>query len=105
MSVNKASVGLPFGMNPMLRLSGPEEERKKWYPLVENDLFAHLQGHMRRDQRLNSTIERARVAKPVCDADQSRSFAVKTNLGVPSLRYKLSHHFIVVMLPNLNQCN
>ena len=29
----------------------------------------------------------------------------KTNLGVPSLRYKLSHHCIVVILPNLNQCD
>ena len=28
---------------------------------------------------------------------------MKTDPGLPSLRYKLSHHSMVVMLPNLNQ--
>lgn len=40
--VNKFSVDLPFGMNPTLCFSGLGEERKKCYPLVENNLLAHL---------------------------------------------------------------
>ena len=64
MIVNKFSVDLPFRMNPTLCFSGLGEERKKCYPLVENNLLAHLQGHVRRDQKLFSPIERARVAKP-----------------------------------------
>jgi hypothetical protein len=67
MIVNKFSVDLPFRMNPTLCFSGPGEEREKCYPLVENNLLAHLQGHVRRDQKPFSTIERARVAKPGYD--------------------------------------
>ena len=72
------------------------------YLLVENNLLAHLQGYMRRNQKLILAIERARVAKPGCETDQSR-LIMKKKMGVPSLRYKLSHHCIVVMLPNLDQ--
>lgn len=103
MIVNKSSIDLPFGVNPTLCFSVLGEERKKCYPLVENNLLAHLQVHVRRDWKLLSAIERARVAKPGCNMDQGRSFMMKNNLGVPSLRYKLSHHSIVVILPNLNQ--
>ncbi len=104
MIVNKFGVDLPFGMNPMLCfLLRARREKKKCYLLVENDLLAHLQGHVRWDQKMFSTIKRARVAKPGCDTGQGRSFMMKSNLGLPSLRYKLSHHSIVVILPNLNQ--
>jgi hypothetical protein len=64
MIVNKFSVDLPFRMNPTLCFSVLGEERKKCYPLVENNLLAHLQGRVRRDQKLFSAIEHARVAKP-----------------------------------------
>ena len=67
MIVNKFSVDLPFRMDPTLCLSGLGEERRKCYPLVKNNLLAHLQGHVRRDQKLLSPIERARVAKPDYD--------------------------------------
>lgn len=67
MIVDKFSVDLPFRMNPTLYFSGMGEERKRCYPLVENNLLAHLQGHVRRDQKLLLAIERARVAKPGYD--------------------------------------
>ena len=73
MIVNKVSVDLPFRMNPTSQLSGLEEGRKKCYPLVEDDLLAHLQGHMRRNRKLFSAIERARVAKPGCDTIRAGS--------------------------------
>ena len=38
--------------------------KKKCHPLVENNLLAHLQGHVRWDQKQFSEIGRARVAKP-----------------------------------------
>ena len=64
MIVDKFSVDLPFRMNPTLCFSGLGEERKSCYPLVKDNLFTHLQGHVRRDQKLFSEIERASVAKP-----------------------------------------
>ena len=67
MIVDKFSVDLPFRMDPTLCFSGLGEERKKYYPLVENNLFAHLQGHVRWDQKIFLVIERARVAKPGYD--------------------------------------
>jgi hypothetical protein len=67
MIVNKFSVNLPFRMDPTLCFSGPREEKKKCYQLVENNLLTHLQRHVRRDQKLFSAIERARVAKPSYD--------------------------------------
>ncbi len=67
MIVNEFSVDLPFRINPTLCFSGVGEERKQCYPLVENYLLAHLQGQVRRDQKLFSAIERARVAKPGYD--------------------------------------
>jgi hypothetical protein len=67
MIINKFSVDLPFRMDPMLCFSGLGEARKKCYPLVENNLLAHLQGHLRLDQKLFSLIERTRVAKPGYD--------------------------------------
>lgn len=56
MIVNKFSVDLPFRMNPTLCFSGLGEERKKCYPLVENNLLAHLQGHVRWDQNFSQQL-------------------------------------------------
>ena len=75
MVVDKLSIDLPFGMNPMFRLSEPRNHKKKsYYALVENNFLAHLQEYMRSDQKLVLAIERARVAKPGRSTDQSRSF-------------------------------
>ena len=49
------------------------------YLLVENNLLAHLQGYMRRNQKLILAIERARVAKPGCETGQSRLIMKKKN--------------------------
>ena len=74
MVVYKLSIDLPFGMNPTFHLSELRNEKKSYYALVENNFLAHLQEHMRRDQKLVLAIERARVAKPGRSTDQSRSF-------------------------------
>lgn len=56
MIVNKLSVNLPFRVNPMLCFSELGEERKTCYALVENNLLAHLQGHVRRDQNYSQQL-------------------------------------------------
>ena len=74
MVVYKLSIDLPFRMNPMFRLSELTNEKKNYYALVENNLFAHLQEHMRHNQKQVLATERARVAKPGHSTDQSRPF-------------------------------
>ena len=56
MIVNKLSVDLPFRVDPIMYFSGQGEERKTCDPLVEDNLLAHLQGHVRWDQNYSQPL-------------------------------------------------